>query len=59
MEQQPKILQPPMICIAEVDTRLFCSTYCALCEYYVRDRRDGERRGSPRRTRDRRVLRRL
>jgi hypothetical protein len=48
-----------MICVAEVDTRLTCSTYCAVCLYYVRDRRIGERRRSPRRTYDRRILGRL
>ena len=45
-----------MICVADVDTRLFCSTYCALCPHYVRDRRRGERRLKPRRGHDRRVL---
>jgi hypothetical protein len=30
-----------------------------VCAYYVRDRRIGERRRSPRRTRDRRILGRL
>jgi hypothetical protein len=49
-------LQPPMICVADVDTRLFCSTYCALCPHYVRDRRRGERRLKPRCGHDRRVL---
>ena len=52
-------LQPPMICVADVDTRLVCSTFCALCRYYVRDRREGERRRTPRRSHDRRVLGRL
>ena len=49
----------PMLCVADVDTRLQCSTYCAVCIYYVRDRRIGERRDSPRRTFDRRILGRL
>lgn len=48
-----------MLCVADVDTRLSCSTYCAVCVYYVRDRRVGERRGRPRRSHDRRVLGRL
>jgi hypothetical protein len=48
-----------MICIADVDTRLRCSTYCAVCPFYMRDRRVGERRSCPRPTRDRRVLGRL
>jgi hypothetical protein len=52
-------LQPPMLCVADVDVRLSCSTFCALCPHYVRDRRAGERRTSPRRTHDRRVLGRL
>ncbi len=50
---------PPMLCVADVDTRLTCSTFCALCPHYVRDRRAGERRASPRRTHDRRVLGRI
>ena len=49
----------PMLCVADVDTRLQCSTYCAVCIYYVRDRRIGERRCEPRRTFDRRILGRL
>jgi hypothetical protein len=49
----------PMICVADVDTRLSCSTYCAVCVYYVRDRRIGERRSCPRPTHDRRILGRL
>jgi hypothetical protein len=48
-----------MICVADVDTRLTCSTYCALCPLYMRDRRQGERRSTHRRTRERRVLSRL
>jgi hypothetical protein len=51
--------QPPLICVADVDTRLACSTCCAVCAYYVRDRRVGERRTAPRRTHERRVLSRL
>jgi hypothetical protein len=49
----------PMICVADVDTRLTCSTYCAVCTFYVRDRRVGERRSCPRPTPDRRILGRL
>jgi hypothetical protein len=48
-----------MICIADVDTRLFCSTFCAVCRHYVRDRRAGERRNRPRPSHDRRVLGRI
>jgi len=48
-----------MLCVADVDVRLTCSTYCAFCVYYVRDRRVGERRDRPRRSHDRRVLGRL
>ncbi len=48
-----------MLCVADVDARLTCSTFCALCPYYVRERRAGERRTSPRRTHDRRILGRL
>jgi hypothetical protein len=59
MMNDPRILLQPMLCVAEVDTRLTCSTYCAVCPYYVRDRRIGERRDSPRRTYDRRILGRL
>ena len=58
MNQRRTRLQP-MLCVAEVDTRLQCSTYCAVCVYYVRDRRIGERRDIPRRTFDRRILGRL
>ena len=59
MTKDPRITLQPMLCVAEVDTRLTCSTYCAVCLYYVRDRRIGERRESPRRTYDRRILSRL
>ena len=59
MMNDPRSPVQPMLCVAEVDTRLTCSTYCALCPYYVRDRRIGERRYSPRRTYDRRILGRL
>jgi hypothetical protein len=51
--------QPPLICVADVDTRLSCSCYCAVCPYYLRDRRIGERRGTHRPTRDRRTLNRF
>jgi len=57
--KEPNLISQPMICVAEVDARLSCSTYCAVCPYYVRDRRIGERRCSPRRTHDRRILGRL
>jgi hypothetical protein len=59
MAKNSRITLQPMLCVADVDVRLTCSTYCAVCPYYVRDRRIGERRGSPRRTHDRRVLGRL
>ena len=59
MMKDPRITLQPMLCVADVDTRLTCSTYCAVCAYYVRDRRIGERRFSPRRTHDRRILGRL
>ena len=55
----PRITLQPMLCVADVDTRLTCSTYCAVCAYYVRERRIGERRACPRRTHDRRILGRL
>ncbi len=54
-----RITLQPMLCVAEVDTRLTCSTYCAACAYYVRQRRIEERRACPRRTHDRRILGRL
>jgi hypothetical protein len=59
MIRDSRITLQPMLCVAEVDTRLTCSTYCAVCPFYVRDRRIGERRGRPRRTYDRRILGRL
>jgi hypothetical protein len=59
MIRDSRITLQPMLCVAEVDTRLTCSTYCAVCPYYVRDRRIGERRRRPRRTYDRRILGRL
>jgi hypothetical protein len=59
MTKHPRNTLQPMLCVAEVDTRLTCSTYCAVCPYYVRDRRIGERRWRPRRTYDRRILGRL
>jgi hypothetical protein len=58
MNQARRTLQP-MLCVADVDTRLRCSTYCAACVYYVRERRVGERRACPRPTHDRRILGRL
>jgi hypothetical protein len=48
--------QPPLICVADVDTRLSCSCYCAVCPYYTRDRRIGERRAIYRPTNDRRIF---
>jgi hypothetical protein len=52
-------LRPSLICIADVDTRLSCSCYCAVCPYYVRERRYGERRTIYRPTKDRRILNRF
>ena len=49
-------LNPATICVADVDLRLSCSGLCVICSHYVPDRRRDERRGTPRRTRDRRVL---
>jgi hypothetical protein len=49
-------LQPSLICVADVDTRLSCNCYCAVCPHYTRERRTGERRANHRPTRDRRVL---
>jgi hypothetical protein len=54
-----RITLHPMLCVADVDTRLTCSTFCAVCVFYVRDRRVGERRTCPRPTHDRRILGRL
>jgi hypothetical protein len=54
-----RITLQPMICVADVDTRLTCSTFCAVCVFYVRDRRVGERRTCPRPTHDRRILGRI
>jgi len=28
----------PLICVADVDTRLACNAFCAVCPYYLRDR---------------------
>ncbi len=59
MVNDPRTPLQPMLCVAEVDTRLTCSTYCAVCPYYVRDRRIGERRWSRGARHDRRILGRL
>jgi hypothetical protein len=48
-----------MICVADVDCRLTCNALCVTCPSYVGERRDDERRNSPRRTRDRRILSRM
>jgi hypothetical protein len=45
-----------MICVAAVDTRLACGALCVTCTHYVQERRQDERRATPRRSRDRRVL---
>jgi hypothetical protein len=43
------IVASPVICVADVDTRLACSTFCACCPHYVRDRRRGQHEGGGRR----------
>jgi len=53
------IVGSPLICVADVDTRLACSTFCACCPNYVRDRRSGQRRRAARKSLDRRVMQRL
>ena len=50
---------PFMICVADVDVRLACSSVCVACRHYMRNRRDQERRDIPRRTLDRRILSRM
>jgi hypothetical protein len=45
-----------MICVADVDTRLLCNAICVACAHFMPDRRRHERRATPRRTRDRRVM---
>jgi hypothetical protein len=50
---------PFMICVADVDRRLTCNAICVTCPSYVCERREDERRNSPRRTRDRRILSRM
>ena len=42
-EPRPPVLHPALICVADVDTRLTCSSCCPMCRYYMRDRRAGER----------------
>ncbi len=59
MNHDGRTPQPPLICVADVDTRLSCSCYCAVCPYYLRDRRNGERRTIHRPTHDRRTLNRF
>ena len=51
-----RINRPPMICVADVDTRLICNAICVACAHFMPDRRRQERRATPRRTRDRRVM---
>jgi hypothetical protein len=58
-DHTPTSPQPPLICVADVDTRLSCSCYCALCAHYLRDRRERQRRTTYRPTNDRRILNRL
>ncbi len=53
------VVGSPLICVADVDTRLNCSTFCACCPHYVRDRRRGQRRRTPRESSDRRVMQRF
>ena len=59
MVHEQNIPQPALICVADVDTRLGCSCYCAVCPYYLRDRRIGERRTLHRPTWDRRIYNRF
>ena len=59
MTNGSRITLQPVLCVAEVDTRLTCSTYCAACPHYVYDRRVGERRDGWLRTTDRRIFTRL
>jgi hypothetical protein len=56
MDDPDEIPRPPMICVADVDTRLTCNAICVTCPHYMPDRRMDERRATPRRTRDRRVM---
>ncbi|MEI6451092.1 MAG: hypothetical protein WCP98_14285 [Actinomycetes bacterium] len=55
MMDDPRSPLQPMLCVAAVDTRLTCGAHCAVCPYYVRERRIGERRSRPR-TNTRRIL---
>jgi hypothetical protein len=48
--------QPLMLCVADVDTRLVCNAVCVTCAHYMPDRRRDERRATPRRTLDRRIM---
>ena len=59
MVHEQNIPQPALICVADVDTRLACSCYCAVCPYYLRDRRIFERRTLHRPTFDRRIYNRF
>jgi hypothetical protein len=45
-----------MICVADIDVRLACNAICVACSHYMPDRRRRERRDTPRRTHDRRVM---
>ena len=56
MDEIEILQRPPTICVADVDTRLTCNAICVTCPHYMPDRRLDERRGAPRRTRDRRVM---
>jgi bacterioferritin-associated ferredoxin len=53
-----QVVAQALICVADVDMRLSCSTFCACCPYYVRERRQDQRRRQPRASDDRRILRR-
>jgi hypothetical protein len=54
--KEKDIPRAPLICVADIDTRLGCGAICVICAHFVCDRRHGERRDSPRRTRDRRLM---
>ena len=56
VDEQGTSVRLAMICVAAVDTRLACGALCVTCTHYVQERRQDERRATPRRSRDRRVL---
>jgi hypothetical protein len=54
--KEQNIPRGPLICVADTDMRLDCGAICVICAHFLCDRRHGERRATPRRTRDRRVM---